>query len=68
MKLSALQPHTIQALYNKLQEEGLSPKTIKNLHGVLHKALKQAVMLGYASGKTPKLPSSSPRMGVLACS
>lgn len=47
LKLSALQPHTIQNLYNKLQEEGLSPKTIKNLHGVLHKALKQAVMLGY---------------------
>ncbi len=47
VKLSALQPHTIQSLYNKLLEEGLSPKTIKNLHGVLHKALKQAVMLGY---------------------
>lgn len=44
----------IQKLYNgkKRQrdrdpKEGLSPKSIKNLHGVLHKALQQAVKLGY---------------------
>lgn len=52
VKLAALKPHTIQALYNRLQRSdenpnGLSAKTIKNLHGVLHKSLKQAVMLGY---------------------
>lgn len=52
VKLSALKPHQVQALYNKLlkSEEnlsGLSAKTIKNLHGVLHKAMKQAVMIGY---------------------
>ncbi len=27
--------------------EPLSPKTIKNVHGVLHKALQQAAMIGY---------------------
>ena len=52
VKLAALQPHMIQTLYNKLlrsakNPNGLSAKSIKNLHGILHKALKQAVMLGY---------------------
>jgi integrase len=52
VKLSALSAHVIQGFYNTLQKEtdnktGLSPKTIKNIHGVLHKALGQAVKLGY---------------------
>ncbi|MDR1668692.1 MAG: site-specific integrase [Oscillospiraceae bacterium] len=52
VKLSALNTHTIQAFYNKLHrgsdgKPGLSPKTVKNIHGVLHKALAQAVKLGY---------------------
>ncbi|MCL2810620.1 MAG: site-specific integrase [Clostridia bacterium] len=47
VKLSALHAAPIQKLYNDLQIEGLSPKTIKNVHGVLHRALKQAVILGY---------------------
>ena len=47
-KLSELKPHAIQAFYNNLQEsKGLSAKTIKNLHGVFHKALAQAVKAGY---------------------
>lgn len=29
-----------------LRKEPLSPKTIKNIHGVLHKALQQAVLIG----------------------
>ena len=28
-------------------EKGLSPKTIKNVHGVLHRALEQAQKMGY---------------------
>lgn len=28
-------------------KSGLSPKTVKNIHGVLHKALQQAVAIGY---------------------
>jgi len=48
VKLSSLNAHTIQSLYNKLhREKGLSAKTVKNIHGILHKALKQAVLLGY---------------------
>ena len=52
VKLSALSPHMIQRMYNALQRgEGraqpISAKSIRNLHGVLHKALQQAVMLSY---------------------
>lgn len=49
VKLSALSPHDIQRFYNSLQkgEKALSPKTVKNTHGVLHKALQQAVKVGY---------------------
>ena len=52
VKLSALNTHQIQTLYNRLvkgddETPGLSPKTLKNLHGVLHKALKQAVKMSY---------------------
>ena len=48
VKLQKLNPHTIQGFYNDLQrDKGLSAKTIKNLHGVLHSALKQAMTIGY---------------------
>jgi Site-specific recombinase XerD len=52
VKLEALNTHTIQTFYNALcqprgEKKALSPKTIKNIHGCLHKALKQAVMLSY---------------------
>lgn len=51
-KLDALLPHIVQSFYNDLgakegDKKALSPKTIKNIHGVLHKALQQAVMNGY---------------------
>lgn len=47
IRLEALTAHTIQGMYNKLTESGLSAKTIKNTHGVLHKALQQAVLNEY---------------------
>lgn len=52
IKLDRLNPHTIQCFYNGLgvahkDKAGLSPKTIGNIHGVLHKALQQAVKIGY---------------------
>ena len=48
VKLQKLNPHTVQGFYNDLQRtKGLSAKSIKNLHGVLHSALKQAVTVGY---------------------
>ena len=52
VKLEALNAHTIQGFYNSLgtdkdSKPGLSPKSVKNVHGVLHKALQQAVKVGY---------------------
>ena len=38
----------IQRVYNSLiNKKGLSPKTVKNAHGCLHKALSVAVKIGY---------------------
>lgn len=52
VKLEVLNTHTIQGFYNGLsiEREGgkaLSPKSVKNIHGILHKALQQAVAVGY---------------------
>lgn len=48
VKLKQLTPHMVQATYNELLEKRkLSPKSIKNIHGVLHRALSQAQKLGY---------------------
>ena len=49
VKLTALRMPMIQRLYNRKREEGLSPKSIKNIHGCLHKALSIAVRIGYLS-------------------
>ena len=43
VRLDALDTHTIQRFYNSLIASGLSPKTVKNIHGILHCALQQAV-------------------------
>ena len=53
VRLDALTAHAIQKFYNSLVKpvheggKGLSPKTLKCVHGVFHKALQQAVMVGY---------------------
>ena len=52
IKLESLSSHVIQGFYNRLlapakDRKGLSPKTVKNVHGVLHKSLQQAVANGY---------------------
>lgn len=66
IRLDALNAHTIQGFYNRLgrpdgDKPGLSPKTIKNIHGVLHKALQQAVMIGYIRFN-PAAACTLPRM------
>ena len=48
-KLEDLDTHTIQLFYNSLTKSGLAPKTVKNIHGVLHAALEQAISNGYIS-------------------
>ena len=48
LKLKDLTSKLLQDFYNyKLTQEGLSPKTIANLHRCLHKAMKQAVLEHY---------------------
>ena len=60
VKLSALTAPAIQKMINRLNED-LSPKSVKCIHGILHKALQQAVSLGYIRAnpadacKLPKL-------------
>ena len=52
IRLDALDTHLVQSFYNALREptkdrDAVSPKTVKNVHGILHKALQQAVANGY---------------------
>lgn len=47
VKLEALDPHMIQKFYNSLTESGLAPKTVKNIHGIFHSALQQAIANDY---------------------
>ena len=46
-KLAALKAPAIQRLYNQKLNDGMSPKSVRNIHGMLHKALDQAVKLDY---------------------
>ena len=46
LPLQSLTTPALQKFYNQCKET-LSPKSIKNLHGVLHKCLSQAVVAGY---------------------
>lgn len=52
IKLEALDVHTVQGFINDLSKphgnkHGLAPKTVKCIHGILHKALQTAVKVGY---------------------
>ena len=52
IRLDALDTHLVQSFYNGLRaptkdRDAVSPKTVKNVHGILHKALQQAVANGY---------------------
>lgn len=51
-RLDALDTQLIQTFYNGLirptkERKAVSPKTVKNIHGVLHKALQQALVNSY---------------------
>lgn len=52
VKLDTLITPTIQSFYNSMSQSGgdkpgLSAKSIKNVHGILYKALQRAVTVGY---------------------
>lgn len=51
VRLEAMTAHQLQSFYNGLldpnqTERVLSPKMVKNIHGIIHKALQQAVLNG----------------------
>ena len=47
VKLVQLDAPIIQRFYNQLTASGLSPKTVKNIHGILHSMLETAAEVGY---------------------
>jgi len=47
IQLQNLSPLAIQECYNSLLLENLSAKTVKNIHVIIHSALKQAIKCGY---------------------
>lgn len=68
VRLDSLETHMIQRFYNTLTDKAgkpLSPKTVKNIHGVLHKALQQAIANGYISQNPAAAlyPSQNPKAG-----
>lgn len=44
IKIGELKTAHLQVFYNNLLRNGMSPKSLKNLHGVLHEALERAVL------------------------
>lgn len=62
IRLSELTVIDVQRFYNNLRyvdsNKRLSPKTVKNIHGTLHKALEKAVRLGYIRSN----PSDKPEL------
>ncbi len=45
-RIAKLTPQQLQAFYSKKLGEGLSPTTVRHIHGALHRALKQATRWG----------------------
>jgi integrase len=43
VKIHRLTPQQVQGFYSQKMSQGLAPKTVNNIHGVLHKALDNAV-------------------------
>lgn len=55
--LSNLTPTQIKGVYSTMIDKGLSPKTVKNTHGVLRNALEQAVKWGKLNRNPAELVS-----------
>ena len=49
VRLQKLTPEQVQRFYAKKRKDGLSSKTVHEIHGVLHLALKHAVRWNYVS-------------------
>ena len=56
IKLKDINSLIIQGFYNDMyRKEKLSAKTVKNIHGVLHRSLQQAVKIGYLAKNPTEL-------------
>src|SRR3989442_11784296 len=66
--LARLQPHQVQRFYRDLLESGRSGKTARNVHGVLHRALDQALRWRLVSTNVADLvdPPRAPRREMTA--
>ncbi len=60
-KLSSVRPLDVQALYAGMLERGLSAKTVRYVHSILHSAFKQAVSWGMLA-RNPTDGVSLPRL------
>lgn len=49
VKLQKLTPQQVNTLYRQKEKDGLASKTVNAIHGLLHKALDNAVKWGYVS-------------------
>ena len=54
-------PVDLDDLYARLRADGLSPKTIRNVHGLLRRALAQSVRWGWVR-ENPAIQASPPRL------
>jgi len=55
IKLSRLEPHHLISLYRKKESEGLSPRTVNYIHGILHRSLQVALKWGYVARNVTEL-------------
>ena len=59
--LKDLRTPMIQKFYNKMRDDGVSPKYIKNIHGILHRALDMAMRVEYLT-KNPSTYTIRPKV------
>ena len=59
IKIGKLTPHQLDSLYSKCSRDGLSPRTVRNLHNVISATLNQAVRWGWLD-KNPAAQATLP--------
>lgn len=68
ISLQKLTPQQVQALYAQKLKDGLKPRTVKSIHGLLHKALDDAVKWNLVSRNVcdivsqPRAPRREPQL------
>ena len=68
IRLRDLRPMHVQSLYSELVQESYAPMTVRMVHGILHKALEQAVIWGLIPSnpadhiKVPRIERKSPQV------